>query len=307
MTTQTMAEMSKHIADDITRGVAEDIITVNQLYNVLPFVAYSGDGVITNRENVLGDVQMLGIGDNITAKAAASYGQSTFTATKIIGDAHMDGLVQAQSDAGGVDAAALEISSKAKSVAEQFMDQITNGSGTGNDMNSLHTLVDASMYTPASAGQALSFDLLDELLDLIKGGADFIVMSRRTRRAYKALLRSAGGNTADDMVTLQNGEQVLGYNGIPVFVNDNQSVTETANGAALTGGALTSVYAGKFDDGSRKRGLAAIYPKSVPGGVQVEPIGAAEGKDESIWRVKQYTNLALFNRRSLARLTSINN
>ncbi len=53
--------------------------------------------------------------------------------------------------------------------------------------------------------------------------------------------------------------------------------------------------------------MAGIHPIAVPAGVVVEPIGAMETKDTSIWRVKQYANFASFNRRGLARLTSINN
>ena len=126
-------------------------------------------------------------------------------------------------------------------------------------------------------------------------------------RAYKVLLRALGGTAADWVVTLPDGRTTIGYEGIPIFKNDFMPVTETANGAALTGGALTSVWAGCFDDGSRKIGVSGIYPEGVPAGVQVEYIGGQENKDSKIWRVKQYANFASFNRRGLARLTSINN
>ena len=109
--------------------------------------------------------------------------------------------------------------------------------------------------------------------------------------------------------TMPNGttRNVSVYEGIPVFQNDYLSVVETANGAALTGGALTSVYAGCFDDGSNKIGVSMIHPEGVPVGVAVEDIGAAEAKDERIIRVKSYSNFASFNRKGVARLPSINN
>ena len=97
------------------------------------------------------------------------------------------------------------------------------------------------------------------------------------------------------------------YEGIPIFQNDWLSVTETANGALLTTGALTSVYAGVWDDGSQKVGVSMIHPIATPAGIVVENIGAAEAKDETIVRVKTYANFASFNRRGVARLTSINN
>ncbi len=310
MATQTLAQAAKLINDQIVMGVAEDIISVNPLFDVLPFTGYDGQGIIVNRENALGDAGFYGVGDTITHKSAATFDQVVFKATKIIGDAEMDGLVQAESSSAGVDQTAIEISSKAKSVGRQFQTGMARGNAVSPNMNSFHTLVDSGQYTKANAGQALSFELMDELLDLVKakdGEVDFIMMPARTIRSYKVLLRGLGGTPADWVVTLPGGRTVLSYEGVPIFKNEYLSVTETANGAALTGGTLTSVYAGVFDDGSCKVGVAGIHPRSVPAGVVVQPVGAAETKDEDIWRIKQYANLASFNRRGLARLTSINN
>lgn len=310
MATQTLAEAKKLINDQIVAGVAQDIIDINPLFDLLPFTSYSGQAILVNRENALGNAQVLGVGGTITAKTAATFTQVPFTSTKLIGDAEMDGLVQAQSESAGVDQTAVEISSKAKSIGRLFQQGMASGDGVSPNMNSLHSLVDASQFTTASAGQALSFALLDELCDLVlakDGQVDWIMMPKRTIRAYKVLLRALGGTPADWVVTLPSGRRTLSYEGIPIFRNDFLSVTETANGAALTGGALTSVWAGVFDDGSQKVGVSAIHPASVPAGIMVEEIGAAETKDERIWRVKQYANFANFNRRGLARLPSINN
>ena len=310
MASQTLAEAKKLINNQIVQGVVEDVISINPLYAMLPFTSYAGQGLVVNRENALGDAGMYAVDATITNKAAATFSQVTFTATKIIGDAEMDGLVQAQSASAGVDQVAVEVSSKAKSIGRLFQQGMAIGDGVSPNMNSLHTLCDSGQYTTASAGQALSFALLDELCDLVKakdGVVDWIMMAPRTMRAYKVLLRALGGTAADWVVTLPDGRTTIGYEGIPIFKNDFMPVTETANGAALTGGALTSVWAGCFDDGSRKIGVSGIYPEGVPAGVQVEYIGGQENKDSKIWRVKQYANFASFNRRGLARLTSINN
>ena len=81
---------------------------------------------------------------------------------------------------------------------------------------------------------------MDELLDLVKakdGQVDWIMMPARTLRAYKALVRALGGVTSDMVRVLDSGRTVDAYNGIPIFKNEYLSVVETANGAALTGGA----------------------------------------------------------------------
>jgi hypothetical protein len=310
MATQTLAEAAKLINDDLVAGVAEDIISVNPLFDILPFNGYTGQGIVVNREDALGDAGFYAVGATITHKTAATFEQQTFTATKIIGDAELDGLVKVQSEGGGVDQVAVEISSKAKSVGRQFQTGMASGDGSSPNMNSLHSLCDSGQYTTASAGQALSFELLDELCDLVKskdGQVDWIQMPARTLRSYKVLLRALGGTPADWVVELPGGRKVISYEGIPIFKNEYLSVTETANGAALEGDVLTSVWAGVFDDGSEKVGVAGIHPVNVPAGVQVEPVGPQEAVDTSIWRVKQYANFACFNRRGLARLTSINN
>ena len=312
MATQTLAEAAKLIRNEIVSGVAEDIITTNPIWNVLPWTGYEGQALLVNRENALGDAQHLAVGGTITAKAAATFTQLPFSAVTTIGDAEMNGLVQAQSMGAGVDQLAMEVSSKAKSIGRKLQTGIATGDGVSPNLNSLHTLCDSGQFTTASAGQALSFALLDELLDLVKakdGEVDFISMAARTLRSYKALVRALGGIDETMTFTMPNGttRTVSVYEGIPIFKNDYLSVAETANGAALTGGALTSVYAGCFDDGTNKVGVAMIHPVSVPAGIQVEQVGVAETKDETITRIKSYSNFASFNRKGLARLTSINN
>lgn len=312
MATQTLAEAQKLIRNEIVAGVAEDIFTTNPIWAVMPWTGYEGQALLVNRENALGDAQHLAVGGTITAKSASTFTQVPFTAVTTIGDAELNGLVAAQSRSAGVDQLAVEISSKAKSVGRLLQTGIATGTGVSPQLNSLHTLTDATQYTTASAGQALSFALLDELLDLVKakdGEVDWLLMPARTLRAYRALVRALGGTNETIIFDMGNGRtrDVDVYNGIPIFKNDYLSVTETANGAALTGGALTSVYAGVWDDGSQKVGVSMIYPDGTPVGIQVEQIGAAESKDEQIVRVKSYSNFASFNRRGIARLPSINN
>ena len=318
MATQTLAQAALFIDNEIVRGVAQDFIDINPLFDVLPFAGYEGQGFVVNRELTIGATEVASVGATITstAKGASTFTQQVFTATKLIGDAEMDGLVQAQSVGGGVDQTAIEISQKAKSISRLFQTGMATGTGSSPQMNSLHSLCDSTQYTTAATTQSLSFELLDELLDLVKakdGVVDFIMMPARTIISYKALLRALGGTPADWVVNLPGtaqypeGRKVIGYEGIPIFKNEYLSVAETANGAALTGGALTSVYAGVFEDGSQKMGIAGIHPVATPAGISVEEVGAQEQKDVYIWRVKQYANFALFNRKGLARLTSIAN
>jgi len=312
MTTQTLAEAQKLINNEIVAGVVADVITTNPIWQVMPWNSYTGQAILVNRENALGDAQHLAIGGTITAKAAATFTQVPFTAVTTVGDAEMNGLVKVQSSSAGVDQLAVEISSKAKSVGRLLQAGMATGTGISPELHSLHTLVDAGQYTAASAGQALSFELLDEVLDLVKakdGQVDWLMLPARTLRAYRTLVRALGGINETVAFDMGNGRSrnVDVYNNIPMFQNDYLSTTETANGAALTTGALTSVYAGCWDDGSNKVGVSMIHPEGAPVGFDVSMVGESETKDEEIVRVKSYSNFVNFNRKGVARLTSINN
>ena len=316
MATQTLAEAAKFIDDEIVRGVVEDIISINPLFEAMPSTGYTGQGIVLNRELALGGVEMASVGDNIgtigggTGKDPATYTNlAAVTATKIIGDTELDHLVQVQSQSDGVDQLALEISSKAKNVGRKFQTGLATGTGSAPEMNSLHSVVDAAQYTGTSATQVLSFALLDELLDLPlskDGQVDFIMMPRRTSRSYRALNRALGG-VSEQYTKFDSDRIVDSYLGIPIFVNDYLSVVETANGAALTGGALTSVWAGNWDDGTQKVGISAIHPDGTASGLSVRYIGDSATHDQEIWRIKMYTNFINFNRKSLGRLISISN
>lgn len=312
MATQTLAEAKKLIQNDLIAGVAEDIFTTSPIWSVVPWTSYEGQGLIHNREDTLGNAQHLAVGAAITAKAAATYTQQTFTAITTIGDAELNGLVAVQSSSAGVDQMAVEVSSKAKSVGRLLQAGMATGGGGATNLNSLHTLCDASQYTAASAGQALSFELLDELLELVKskdGEVDFLLAPAKIIRAYRTLVRALGGVNETMAFDMGNGRSrnVDVYNNVPMFVNDYLSVAETANGAALAGGALSSMYAGVWDDGTMKVGASMIHPAGTDVGISVSLIGEKEAADETIVRVKSYSNFANFNRRGLARLPSLNN
>lgn len=317
--TQTLTEAARLINNEIVKGVAEDIITINPIYSYMPWMGYDGQAIVVNRELTLGGAGVLAFGATATSnalvsthKSAATFTKTTFTATKLIADAEMDGLVQAQSVSAGVDQIAIEISSKAKNIGRLFQQGMATGTGSSPQMNSLHSMCSTSQYTTAATTQVLSFALLDELLDLVKakdGQVDFIMMPARTMRALKVLYRALGGVPMSEVVNMPDGttRQVYMYEDIPVFKNEYLPVVETANAAAISGGALTSVWAGVWDDGSQKVGLSAIHPSSVPAGIVVHPVGYKETYDQEIWRIKQYANMALFNRKGLARLPSISN
>jgi hypothetical protein len=307
MASVTLAESAKLSQDLLITGIIENIVTVNPIFEVLPFMEIDGNALGYNRENALGDSEFLGVGGTITAKAAATFTAVTSSLTTLLGDAEINGLIEAtrsdkQSQAGA------QVASKAKSVARKFQESMVTGDGTGNTFPGLMSLAPAGQKigAGAAAGSALSFDVLDELIDLVKdkdGQVDYMMMPSRTRRSYYALLRALGGAGIGEVMTLPSGRTVPMYRGVPLFVNDWIPVDQT-QGTDV--GTTTTVFAGTFDDGSGKHGISGLTARGAAG-IRVENIGAMEDRDERIIRVKFYCGFANFSQLGIAAAVGITN
>lgn len=305
MASVTLAESAKLAQDDLVAGVIENVITVNQMFELLPFDGIDGNSLAYNRENVLGDVQMLGVGGTITAKAAATFTKVNSNLTSIIGDAEVNGLIQATRSA-TTDQEATQVASKAKSAGRQYQDQLINGDGTGDEFSGLLTLCASGQKAATGTdGANLSFEIMDEMLDLVldkDGVVDYMAFPARTIRAYKALLRGLGGASIDDMYELPSGARVIAYSNVPIFRNDFIPVDQSKGASSNT----TTIFAGTLDDGSRTHGIAGLTAANSAG-IVVEDVGIHQSRDETITRVKWYCGLALFSEKGLALADGIKN
>lgn len=305
MASVTLPESAKLCQDKLISGVIENVITVDYLFDVLPFIGISGNSLKYNRENALGDVQGAGVGDTITAKNAATFTSVTSNLTTILGDAHVNNMIQ-KTRSTIQDQTSAQIESKAKSAGRTYRDWLINGTGASNEFNGLINLCAAGQTGTESGtnGSNLSFAIMDEIIDLVTakdGEVDYIAMHSRTIRSYKSLLRGLGGTAMTDMYELPTGRKVIAYGGVPIFRNDNIPTNQTKG----TGSNQTSIFAGVFDDGSENVGLAGLTAEEQYG-IDVQDVGLAEDKDEHIWRVVWYCGLALFSEKALAMADGIN-
>lgn len=322
MASVTLAESAKLAQDDLVAGVIENVITINRMFDVLPFDGISGNAIAYNRENALGAVATTGVGDsdgsigsgasgtNSTERAAAknpaTFTQVTSSLTTIMGDAEVNGLIQATRSSDGNDQTAVQIASKAKSAGRKFQDSLVNGDGTNFTFTGLISLcASGQKVSTAANGSALSFEILDELMDLVTdkdGMVDYLTMHARTLRSYKSLLRALGGASINEVVQLPSGAEVPAYSAVPIFRND-YIPTDQTKGSTDT---CTTVFAGTLDDGSRSHGIAGLTAEQSAG-ISVVPVGESETKDDFIWRIKWYSGLALFSEKGLAAAEGITN
>ena len=301
----TLIESAKLANDELVSGVIANVITVNQMFELLPFDDIEGNSLAYNRELLLGDVQVATVGDTITAKAAATFTKVNSNLTTILGDAEVNGLIQA-TRSGDTDQEVVQISSKAKSAGRSYQSQLITGDGTGNTFVGLLNLCDSTQKVATGVnGGVLSFAFLDELLDLVidkDGQTDYMIFPARTLRSYKALIRALGGVMADDIYEMPSGNRVIAYSGVPIFRNDYLPLNQVKG----SGSAQTTILAGTLDDGSRTHGIAGLTAR-MNAGIVVEDVGVHQSKDERITRVKWYCGLALFSLKGLALADGITN
>lgn len=317
MSSVTLVESAKLSQNELVAGVIENIITVNRMFHVLPFDGIDGNALAYNRENTLGSVATTGVGntdgvigsgansgtnqaERQAAKDPATFTQVTSTLTTILGDAEVNGLVQATRSGDGNDQTSTQISSKSKSAGRKYQDMLVNGDGTNYGFAGLLALcADGQIVDTGTDGANLSFEVMDETMDQVldkDGEVDWLGMNQRDIRTMNKLLRDLGGTSALDAIKLPSGVEVPGYRGSPVLRNDYIPITQTKGSNASK---CSTIFAGNFDDGSRQHGIAGLTAREQAG-LHVVDVGESETKDERIWRVKWYAGLALFSEKGLA-------
>lgn len=230
------AEAEKLSQNMLVQGVVENIITSDQLFALLPFSPVDGKAFVYNREKTLGSAEFVDTDDVIT-ESAATYDTITTKLRRIVTDADVDDFLQGtMSDQ--TDQTATQIAKKSKKVGMTFADKLVNGNNTTNpkEFNGLIVMCPSSqkLALGATAAVALSFDYLDQLIDLVKLGMNRVfVMNSRTIRAYFALCRALGGT--DPLHVAIPGITAPGlptYRGVPILKNDYVPIDQTRDGAA---------------------------------------------------------------------------
>jgi HK97 family phage major capsid protein len=295
-----VAEAAKLSLEQLERGVIEEIIDKDELFALVPFMYVDGKAYVYNRENTLTEADFLSPYDPVN-EGGATFTEVTTTLKIMAGDVDMDKfLLATQSDHNSQ--LAIQLASKAKGLGRAFRRALVQGSSSVNakSFDGLASLCDPSQVILADTnGAAMTLAMLDELKELVKLGADALVMRRSTWRAVRALLRSFNGNHAEEMMIENFGRPVHSFDGTPVLLNDYVPNNETCG----TNSATTSIYAIRLNEAD---GFHAIFG-GPSAGIQVENIGTIQNKDAVRYRMKWYVGTALKSTLSLARLAGITN
>ena len=291
----TKVEAAKLTQDLLLRGVIETVVKESRLLQLLPFLEVTGTAVTYNREASMPAAGFYDVGDT-WAEATPTFSQVTAGLKILGGDADVDNFLQA-TYATPHDIEAEVIASRAKAVANKFMDAFYNGD-TAVDAKGFDGLAKAipagQTVSAGTNGGALTLDTLDQAIDLVKPGKpDALLLSKRTRRKLSSLRRSTGNLLETDVDAF--GQRALFYDGIPLVVDEFVSDAQVKGSS---GTVCSSIYAVKFGQGVGVAGLEH-------GGIQVEAIGELETKDATRFRIKWYAGMAVFSELGVARLEGI--
>jgi hypothetical protein len=286
-------EAEKLSNNQLISGVITEIIDRDELFAVLPFTQVNGKAYVYNREGELATAAWLDPNEEIP-ESASKFVEVTTNLRILAGDVDVDKfLASTMSDTNSQ--LAIQIAAKAKAVGREFRKVLAEGdhAAQNKQFDGVSKLVAAEQKISAE-GKALTFSMLDELLDMVPLGADCIMMRSGTYRAYLSLLRATSGTNAP-LVMMENfGKPMLTHNGVPIIVNDF-----IAKGEDET----CSIYAMRLNETD---GLHGLYGGGNAG-IVVENIGTVQNKDATRTRLKWYCGLALKSTKSLAALTNVAN
>lgn len=294
------AEAEKLSQNQVVQGIIEEIITANEMFGLLPFVKVDGKAFLYKRENTLPTVVYLDPSEDVP-ESAASFTEVVTKLRILIGDVDVDKFLnETMSDT--EDQLGTQIALKAKAMARTYQSSTVNGDSVANhkEFDGLRSLcVPSQTISAGTNGAALTLAQLDQLVDAVPNGPDFIMMRSGTRRAFVAQLRAASGNTGAMLQHPNFEKPVLSHNGVPIVINDFLPDNEVQGSATNT----ASVYAVRANE---MDGLHGLYGGDAAG-IRVESIGTVPNKDSLRTRLKWYCGLALKSTRSVARLKGITN
>jgi hypothetical protein len=301
----SLTEAAKLSNDVLLQGVIETILKDSPILQSMPFIDITGNGLTYNREKTLPTAEWHAVNADWSTSPTPDFDQLTAVLAILGQNADVDNYIkQTRSNIQDIEAAIIELTGKA--IRHEFEDKFIYGDSgsSSNQFDGLRKLIDCTqagtqVVTMGGTGATLTLAKLDELIDVVRGGKpDLLLMSRRSRRKVTALVRASGAYM--ETVKGQFGEFIQLYNGIPIGVNDwvkDTHVLTSGYETAVTAGACSTIYAIRFGEGAVCGG--------TNGGIQVEPIGAMEGKDASRTRVKWYVTLVDFCKQTRGALIGV--
>ncbi|RLI42307.1 phage major capsid protein [Candidatus Bathyarchaeota archaeon] len=220
----------------------------NPLRQNLPRKPGSGAGVPVNRRTGAGTEPTFYSDTDPFDESTGSYSQVVFT-YKTIG---CQGKVTRKAQAIGANYADL-LANEMEERSQEFRDKEEWGYFWGSvstdpkQFDGLNVLThdDNRIAAGDAAGGSLTLDMLDQVVDAVRGTPDMIICSKRTRRRIRALLQTQ--QRFVNTTKVKGGFELMSYNDIPIYVSNQipdtiQVDTDGKTIVSITAGTLSALF-----------------------------------------------------------------
>lgn len=292
----SLAQSARMTNDVLQAGVIEVLATESKLLQLLPFMNVQGSGYTYNIEKNLGNAQFRKV------NGGYNYGAiETIPVTErivILGDEAIVDTYQIAVESDVNNLMAIEVALRTKAIAHKFEKCFIDGgkaagSGVPSESVANEFVGILPRYTEATpvnipeaarplyAAQVIekTTDLiadLDTLLDMVAGGADALIMNKKTRRQL-----TAKGRAFCEYRQGEFGTQFLQYGGVDVVDLDGDLIADDI------------IIAAKF---GAKEAVCGLQN----GGVRVTALGEMESQPQLKTRIEWFVGLAVFNPKAVA-------
>lgn len=292
----SLAQSARMTNDVLQAGVIEVLATESKLLQLLPFMNVQGSGYTYNIEKNLGSAQFRKVNGGYTIAEI-----ETIPVTErivILGDEAVVDTYQIAVESDINNLMAIEVALRTKAIAHKFEKCFIDGGKTAGSGVPSETVANEFVgilprYTektpaniPADAlplftAQVItkSDDLigdLDTLLDMVAGGADCLIMNKKTRRQL-----TAKGRAFCEYRQGEFGTQFVQYGGVDIVDVDADLLADDI------------IIAAKF---GAKEAVCGLQN----GGVRVTPLGEMEVQPQLKTRIEWFVGLAVFNPKAVA-------
>lgn len=294
----TSLEWSKLNPDPLTSGVVEIFAAENPVIATLPFINVAGSAYRYNIEKTLPGVAFRGFNEAYV-ESTGVINPMTEALTILGGDSDFD-VAQIAMQTGDNDTRAVHDGLKAKAAALTHLRTFFDGNSTTNprEFDGLNRrLANAQVLSGGVNGGVLTLEMLDDLVDAVRGTPTILLMNKKLRQRARQLARQVNALTIS---TDQLGRELDGYAGVPFgIVEEDETGAEILGFDETQGTANTtaSIYACRF-------GADTFH------GIQTAPISArdlGEVSDKPAYRtrIEWYSGIVLKHPRAAARLKGV--
>lgn len=270
----TLAQSENLTTNELQKGVIETMATESKLLAVLPFLTIEGAGYSYNVEKSLAGVEFRAI-NSAYDTTAPETARKTEHLVILGGEAVVDSF-QAEVHSNVNDLMAVETALTTKAIVNKFEKTFVKGD-SANDANAFDGLVKRVEESKVvDATDDIMADL-DVLLDEVQGGADALIMNKKTRRALTKVGRKNITHRTNEF-----GVQVAQYGEIDIIDVEQELLDDDI---------ILAVRFGVHE------AVAGLQSKS---GVNVKSLGELGATPQLKTRIEWFVGMAVFNPNTVA-------